>query len=110
GAPGGELTPYADTLASAGARVVRLPISGRDYRAERAQVSRLCGEIKPAVMHTHGYRCDVLMAGVARRHGIPQVTTVHGFTGGDWKNRTYEFLQKRAFRGFSRVVVVSKKL
>jgi glycosyltransferase involved in cell wall biosynthesis len=38
------------------------------------------------------------------------VTTVHGYTGGDAKNRLYEWLQRRAFRQFGAVVAVSKKL
>jgi glycosyltransferase involved in cell wall biosynthesis len=52
----------------------------------------------------------VLDAGVARRAGIPTVTTVHGFTGGDWKNRVYEWVQTRAFRRFDAVVAVSRPL
>ena len=49
-------------------------------------------------------------APVARRLGIPTVTTVHGFTGGDWKNRLYERMQRRAHRKFDAVVVVSRPL
>jgi glycosyltransferase involved in cell wall biosynthesis len=49
-------------------------------------------------------------AGVARRLGVPTVTTVHGFTGGDWKNRFYERLQRRAYRKFNAVVAVSRAL
>jgi glycosyltransferase involved in cell wall biosynthesis len=62
------------------------------------------------VVHTHGYRPDVVDAGPARRLGIPTVTTVHGFTGGDWKNRLYERLQRRAHRSFDGVVGVSRPL
>ena len=78
--------------------------------AERAAVRRLCGQVRPDVVHTHGYRPDVLDAGVARGLGIPVVTTVHGFTGGGWKNRLYEWLQCRAFRRFDAVVAVSRPL
>jgi glycosyltransferase involved in cell wall biosynthesis len=42
--------------------------------------------------------------------GIPTVTTVHGFTGGGWKNRLYERLQRRAYRKFDAVVAVSRPL
>ena len=61
-------------------------------------------------MHTHGYRPDVLHSGVARRLGIPVVTTLHGFTSGGWKNWCYEWLQYRAFRRFDAVVAVSGQL
>jgi len=61
-------------------------------------------------VHTHGYRPDVVDAAAARRLGIPTVTTVHGFTRGDWKNRLYEYLQRRAHRRFDAVVAVSRPL
>ena len=61
-------------------------------------------------MHTHGYHVDVVDAGAARRAGVRTVTTVHGFTGGDWKNWIYERLQRRAFRRFDAVVAVSRPL
>jgi glycosyltransferase involved in cell wall biosynthesis len=86
--------------------VVRAP--GRHYLRERAAIGRLCATLHPAVVHTHGYRPDVVDAGVARGRGVPVVTTVHGFTGGDWKNRIYERLQLRAFRRFEAVVAVSR--
>jgi len=82
----------------------------RGYGRERRAVARLCRALRPAVVHSHGYRPDVLDAGVARRAGVPTVTTVHGFTGGDWKNRVYEWLQTRAFRRFDAVVAVSRPL
>ncbi|MBI4421517.1 MAG: glycosyltransferase, partial [Gemmatimonadetes bacterium] len=47
---------------------------------------------------------------VARRTGIPTVTTVHGFTFGGWKNRVYEAIQRAAFRRFDAVVAVSRPL
>jgi glycosyltransferase involved in cell wall biosynthesis len=82
----------------------------RAYRRERRQVRELCAAIRPAVVHTHGYRADVVASGAARSLGIPLVTTVHGFTGGDWKNRVYELLQRRAWRRYDAVVAVSRPL
>jgi glycosyltransferase involved in cell wall biosynthesis len=66
--------------------------------------------IRPDVIHTHGYRADIQGGGVARALRIPTVTTVHGFTGGGWKNRAYELLQRKAFRRFDAVVAVSRPL
>jgi glycosyltransferase involved in cell wall biosynthesis len=62
------------------------------------------------VVHTHGYRADLQAGAVARRLGLATVSTVHGFTGGDWKNRLYERLQERALRRFDAVVAVSRPL
>src|SRR5437879_3131737 len=82
----------------------------RAYWRERRAVAALCRRIRPDVIHTHGVRPDVVDASVARKLGIPAVTTVHGFTGGGWKNRCYEWLQRRAFRRFGAVVAVSRPL
>jgi glycosyltransferase involved in cell wall biosynthesis len=62
------------------------------------------------VVHTHGSHPDVLDAPVARAAGVPTLTTVHGFTGGDARNRVYEWLQRRAFLRFDAVVAVSEPL
>src|SRR4029077_4680928 len=39
-------------------------IPPRAYHQERAAVAGLCRSIGPAVVHTHGYRPDVLASGV----------------------------------------------
>src|SRR5713101_3623616 len=75
-----------------------------------AAMLELGRRLRPAVVHTHGYRPDVVDAGAARRLGIPTVTTVHGFTGGGWKNRFYERVQRRSHRRFDAVVAVSRPL
>jgi glycosyltransferase involved in cell wall biosynthesis len=83
---------------------------GRQYRRERAMIGELCRTVGADIVHTHGYRPDVVDAAGARRAGRHVVTTVHGFTGGGWKNRLYESLQVRAFRRFDAVVAVSRPL
>ncbi len=88
--------------------VVRVP--RRRYGIERARVARLVQEVGARLLHTHGYRADVVDAPAARQLGIPAVTTVHGFTGGGLKNRIFERLQVRAFRGLDAVVAVSQRL
>lgn len=102
--------PVARALDDAGVRVEALVTGSRRYRAERRWVRALLDREAADVLHTHGYRPDVVDAPVARAAGIATVTTVHGFTGGGWKNRSYEWLQIRAFRRFSAVVAVSPKL
>jgi len=77
---------------------------------ERAATLDLVRRLRPVVVHTHGYPPDLVDASAARRLGIPTVTTVHGFTGGGWRNRLYERLQRRAYRRFDAVVVVSRPL
>jgi len=102
--------PFVTALSELGIEVIPLRVAPRAYRTERAGIAELCGTLRPDVVHTHGYRADVVDAGVARSQRIPTVTTVHGFTGGGWKNRVYERLQRYAFRQFDAVVAVSRPL
>ncbi len=97
-------------LSAAGVQTHPVVVSNRAYGRERAAVAALCRRLHPDAVHTHGYRPDVLDAGVARQCGIPIVTTVHGFTGGSWRNRLYQYVQRRAFRQFDAVVAVSRPL
>jgi glycosyltransferase involved in cell wall biosynthesis len=102
--------PFPMSLEQAGIDAETLAIHDRAYLRERAFVADLCRTFHPSVVHTHGFRPDVVDAGVARRLGVPTITTVHGFTGGGWKVPIYERIQLRAFRRFDAVVAVSRPL
>lgn len=103
--------PLVAALESDGVRVFVAWTKHRDYAAERSAVARFCAEFEPDVVHTHGYRPDVLHRSVAARMGLPTVTTVHGpsFIGG-LKGAFYEWLQRRAYRRFDAVIAVSEPL
>jgi len=109
-ANGADRHPFLAPLDKAGVETIPLRVPPRAYRRERTAIEELCRRFRPDVMHTHGYHVDVVDAGAARRAGVRTVTTVHGFTGGDWKNWIYERLQRRAFRRFDAVVAVSRPL
>jgi glycosyltransferase involved in cell wall biosynthesis len=106
----GAPPPWLEALAREGVDVIPLTLPGRRYLRERAAVAVLCRELGPDVVHSHGYRSDVVGAAGARQAGVPTVSTVHGFTGGGWKNRLYERLQCRALRAFDAVVAVAMPL
>jgi glycosyltransferase involved in cell wall biosynthesis len=106
----GSAPAWLDELAAHGVGIVPLHLPGRRYLRERAAIAELCRELRPSVVHTHGYRPDVVGAAGARMAGIATVSTVHGFTGGGWKNRAYERMQCRALRAFDAVVAVSSPL
>ncbi|HVE78267.1 MAG TPA: glycosyltransferase [Gemmatimonadaceae bacterium] len=97
-------------LTDGGVDVTRLELPGRAYAREWAAIAALCRRVVPDVVHTHGYRSDVIAGAAARRLGIAAATTVHGFTSGGWRNRVYEWLQRRAMRRFDAVVAVSRPL
>ena len=106
----GENPPLADVLRGHGVGVEVTGVPSRRYSMERAATAALCRSRSVDVVHCHGYRADVIDSAAARTVGVPVVSTVHGFTGGGWKNAIYEWLQIRAFRRMNRVLAVSRPL
>jgi glycosyltransferase involved in cell wall biosynthesis len=102
--------PFLDALEAEGVPVHPIIVPPRGYRQEVKALRGLVESSRPEVLHTHGYRPDVLHAGAARRLGVPAVTTLHGFTGGGWKNRLYERLQLRSVRRCDAVIAVSRPM
>lgn len=102
--------PFTDALASEGVDCIPVFVPPRTYRREMTEVRKICETLRPDVVHTHGYRCDVLHRKALKRSGIPLVTTLHGFTGGGRKNRLYEWLQIRSASRFDGVVAVSRPM
>ena len=105
-----EADGFSGPLVEAGVRVHALIVPVRAYATERSAVAKLAREMKAEILHTHGYRPDVVSGPVAHTVGAVAITTVHGFTGGSLRNRFYEWLQRRAFRQFDAVVAVSRPL
>src|SRR5262249_44075923 len=97
---------FERALVDAGAQVLRVTVPPRAYRREARALQGVFHRWQPEVVHTHGFRADVQVGRVARRLGIPRVSTVHGFTGGGARVRLYECLQVRALRRFEAVVAV----
>src|SRR5206468_8106488 len=94
----------------AGIDVLPLELAPRAYRQEWKTITRICDDWHPDIVHTHGHRVDGIDGTASRTRGVATVTTVHGTTGADWKNRVYERIQRRSFRRFSAVVAVSAPL
>lgn len=62
------------------------------------------------LIHSHGYRSDVLGFLAARRTGIPVISTVHGWTPINRALRMYECLDRLFLGRFDRVICVSRPL
>src|SRR6266571_6431204 len=78
---------------------------------ELQQFTRLINLIKngrPQVLHTHGYRSDILGLLAAKLIGIPIVSTVHGWTSATRRLRVYESFHKRCLKYFDMVIAVSE--
>lgn len=108
--PVGRRHSLLEALATAGVPVEPIVLGARSYLAERRAVRELLVRHEVTVLHTHGYRPDVVDAPVARALGIPTVSTAHGYTRASGKNRIYEWLQRRALRRFDAVITVSEAL
>ncbi len=108
--PGSEEHPFFAPLERAGVSVHRLVIPLRSYGRERGAAAALVRRLGPDVVHSHGYRTDVVDTGAIRRLGFATGSTAHGFTGGPRLNRLYEFLQRRALRRMDAVIAVSQGL
>ncbi|HKW09183.1 MAG TPA: glycosyltransferase [Gemmatimonadaceae bacterium] len=108
--PGVGGHPVIEELRASGIAVDVISIPPRSYRRERRQISEICRRWAPDVFHTHGYRTSLVDSAVGREHGIPRISTFHGFTGGDLRNRVYEWLERRNARDLEGVVAVSRAL
>jgi glycosyltransferase involved in cell wall biosynthesis len=98
---------FLSSFGGSDVEVEALWVPRRSYLREAALIRGLCRTTNVSIVHTHGYRSDIVGGHVGRSEGIPIVTTVHGFTGGGWKNRAYEAFDRLAFRRFDAVVAVS---
>lgn len=98
-------------LRAGGVTVFPIVLPSRAYLRQWRRLRDLTRMVGPTIIHSHGYLPDFLVALDNRRNmSAATVTTVHGFTGGDLKNRAYEWLQMRTHRSFDGVVAVSNSI
>lgn len=113
--PVGVRSPVEDSARMLGLEVVRIECTPRGYFNEYMAVRHEIRRLGIRVLHSHGYRADLVHGLAARHEGIGWASTFHGFTGGGRKNRLYEWLQVRAARragssiGVSRAIVARLK-
>src|SRR5258705_2599924 len=106
----GDADSFFRPLERAGVSVQRIIVHQRAYFREHNEVRSLVRAMSPHVVHSHGYRPDVIDGAVIRRLGVATVATVHGYTGGAWRNRLYESIHRRALRWFDAVIAGSEPL
>lgn len=105
-----EKHPFVGALEGAEIPVTRIVVGPRSYLREYRSLGALVARLQPRIIHTHGYRADVIGGAVARAHRVPTVSTVHGFTGGGRRNRFNQTVQCIALRRADAVVAVSRPL
>jgi glycosyltransferase involved in cell wall biosynthesis len=109
-AKGRRQPAWLSTLGAAGARIEPIVAPPRAYLSQWRLLRELFHVRRPSVVHTHGYHADVLAGHAAGRAGVPATATVHGFVGGDRRNRAYEMLQRWTLRRFDAVIAVSQPM
>ncbi len=92
-------------------RVFEIEIKSRFSFSALTSLCKLIRENKIDVIHTHGYKSDILGVMAARLTGIKSISTPHGFgEHDDLKLKTYIAIGKYGFRFFDRVVPLSQQL
>ena len=108
--PGTEELEVVNHFKSIGA-THQIPMKGR---FDLSAVTKLADLIKQQgidVIHTHGYKSDILGVMAARKAGIPCVVTPHGFeNAADLKLRLFIWLGCQSMRFADKVVPLSKQL
>ena len=107
----GQDLSVADYYPESAGKVHRLKMHGRfDFRV----VGGLCEVIRDRkidVIHTHGYKSDILGLLAAKRAGIACVSTPHGFSGSvGFKLATFIRIGTHMLRYFDRIVPLSEEL
>ena len=62
------------------------------------------------IIHTHGYKEDIIGFIVAKATGIKKVAMVHGWTGHTFRVKIYELLDKFILRFFDKIIIVTESL
>ncbi len=97
-------------LDAAGVTVHELRLGGRDYLGEIRGVGALLRQLAPDVLHTHGYRADLMHGLLVRPRRTANVSTLHGSSRLGGISHAFEWVQERALRRFDGVVAVSTPL
>lgn len=71
---------------------------------------RLLKKNKFDLIHTHGYRADVLGIFLARLMGLPAISTCHGFISNDLQLTLYNRLDRFILRFARKIIVVSQTI
>lgn len=103
----GDSHPLVCAVRADGVPVSVFPVMGRRYWKASRLVARTLAERSIAVLHSHVYRADFIGYLAARQSSVRVVSTFHGETGGDLKNRAYEWGVKQLLRRFDAVMCVS---
>lgn len=110
--PGTDQTPFEALANSWGLPVVPIRIAPRPTPGVVRLLLRIVRDVAPDVLHSHGYKANILLGFLPRRLRGPMLTTLHGWTAA----RTfsvmglYERLDRLSLRRIDSVVVVARQM
>lgn len=107
---GADTPRMVDELSRLGVAVDVVSVQPRRYLREIELIARSIRRFSATVVHSHGSRMDTMARYARRRAAARWVSTLHGFCGGDLKNRAYEYIQLRSVRDADTVVAVSRSV
>ncbi|MGH9642483.1 MAG: glycosyltransferase [Terriglobales bacterium] len=110
--PGTPQTPFEALASSWQLPVVPIRIAPRPTPGVVRSLLRTTRELKGDVLHSHGYKANILLGPMPRRVRGPMLATLHGWTGGRTLSALwlYEKLDKLALRSIDAVVVVTRQM
>jgi glycosyltransferase involved in cell wall biosynthesis len=100
------------TAASLGLRVVPIRTARRPTPGMIRLLLQTVRDIAPDVLHSHGYKADILLGFLPRRVRGPMLTTLHGWTAAGKVDALwlYERLDRISLRRIDAVVVVASPM
>lgn len=102
--------PFVERVRGAGIPVEVVDSAGRDYLRDLRAIRHALRTRQANVLHTHGYRADIVGMLAAHGEAIASVATAHGFSRAGLKNRLNEAIQVAALKRHSSVIAVSEPL
>lgn len=110
--PGTDQTPFEALAHSWGLRVVPIRIAPRPTSGVVRALLRTVRDVAADVLHSHGYKANILLGFLPRRMRGPMLTTLHGWTGARTFSALwlYERLDRLALRRIDSVVVVARRM
>lgn len=108
---GAGATEIVERAAGEGVSAEAFVSSGRlDFLSMVRRLRSLLRRYPRAVVHSHGYKPDILLSLLRVPRRLICLSTCHGWYSLSRKERLLERLNKRAVRGFDRVIAVSEKI
>ena len=110
--PGTPQTPFEALAGTYGVSVTPLRIAPRPTPGVRGALLRCARDLRAQVLHSHGYKANILLGLVPGGARPPAVTTLHGWTTSEGfsRLRLYELLDRYAIGRLEAAVVVARSM